>query len=233
MDYTNSAVIIDNAYSASAVASTFNTSEESNFVDSVNIISEKGYQGASLSADNAKNMEYSRNLGGGKTDVVSFTYSLIAGEDPASLKKTVSNPSTCFSDQVYNLINNSYSGKLQAFDNKFVTSGRGNFTGNGPSGLEESIQLRFGDKSCTIDSYLDGGSVPLNYSWITSAGQVEIARVRTSIFSIMPNALLFIYGTSSHLDDVSAPITGPDAVPYAFMEYRLNSTGVSIQKLNE
>jgi hypothetical protein len=229
LDYSNTAGISNINYYANSQASTADQSETSRFINSVNINSLVGLQGANIEAKNSNNLEYSRSIGGGNSQLISYEYSLESGSLPASMRLNAFNPQINFNKDIYNLVNNHYEGKLQSFCPNFFVYAEGKPTGEGPSGFNDITTLRFGPNMCRLDTYLtDEGLSNPDYTWITSAGRGEIAKSSMWMQSNQ-NMTMKIKGTSSGpgstLGDKSVPENG-DIAQTAYMLYKLTSSNI-------
>lgn len=227
MDYSNTAGVSSINYYANSQASTADQSETSQFINSVMINSLVGLQEADIEAKNSNDLDYSRSISGGPSQLIGYSYSLEAGSLPASVRLNAFNPQIIFNKDVYNLVNSHYEGKLQSFSPNFFMYGEGNSTGDA-SGFNDTTTLHFGPNMCRLDSYM----IPSNdsYTWITGAGRGEIAKASMWINSTEGDKMpMRIKGTSSGpgstLPDKLVPEDDKDPQT-AYLLYKLTSSSI-------
>jgi hypothetical protein len=142
---------------------------------------------------------------------------------PGALQIKYSNPQALFDDNIYNLVNNKYTGTLVMYGSTAFSSGRGTSNGDAPGSFHDIISYRFFNKDCKMDSFLEGpGATPVDYIWKSFSSQGHVAVIGIDISA---DTLSEIKGTSSFLDDkfsISRLVDGKFAPIY--MRYVLNNS---------
>jgi hypothetical protein len=201
MDYSNDASVFGDTYSASSSASTANQSETSEFSDSAYGSSLQGPQAYGLRAKGSNDIGYSRSLSGGSVLYNSLYYNIGTEDLPGALQIDYHNFQSSYNDNIYNLVNNKYTGTLQLYGSTAFSSGRGTSNGDAPGSFHDIISYRFFNKDCKMDSLFDApGATPVDYTWKTFSSQGHGPVAWTGI-DISADTLAEIKGTSSFLDD--------------------------------
>lgn len=201
MDYSNDASVFGDGYSASAKASTTNQSETSELTDTAYSSTLQGPQGYSLQARGSNDMGYSRSLSAGSSLFTGLSYNMKTGASPGAMQIKYYNSRSLYDDNIFNLVNNNYTGKLQSYGPTVYISGKGTSNGIAPGSFNDTISYIFAGKDCKMDSFLDApNAAPLNYLWKTFLNQGS--RAVTGINITQSNSSsVGIKGTSSFLDD--------------------------------
>lgn len=239
MDYSNSASISSDSYSASSRASPAEKSNDSNFADIAYMDSIAGPQGAGLEID-ADNLGYSRSInGGGESNSIVFSYSAESG----ILQANYFTPLSTYSEDLF-LINNSYRADFGVFNARSYSLGNGWSTVDAQSSFKHNISMTFLNKYNNIKAVLETGEesfgeTPVNYTWSGYSSQRDYAVSGINMMVTSGNRTVdfWIDGTSSILEDKSSPDKKNDTYPAHFgnsggtlnktliMQYRLNKTG--------
>ena len=223
MVYSNDASVFGDSYSTSSEASTANQSETSKFSDTAHSSSLQGPQAYGLQAKGSNDIGYSRSLSGGSVLYTSLYYNMETKALPGALQIKYSNPQALFDDNIYNLVNNKYTGTLVMYGSTAFSSGRGTSNGDAPGSFHDIISYRFFNKDCKMDSFLEGpGATPFDYIWKSFSSQGHVAVIGIDISA---DTLSEIKGTSSFLDDkfsISRLVDGKFAPIY--MRYVLNNS---------
>ena len=221
MDYSNDASVFGDSYSASSNANTANQSETSKFSDTADSIAWQGPQAYGLQAKGSNNMGYSRSLSGGSVLYSSLNYNMETKALPGALQIDYHNSQSSYDDNIYNLVNNKYTGTLLSYGSIVFISGEGTSNGIAPSSFNDTMSYVFSNKDCKMDSYMleDSGTNPVDYLWKTFLSQgssLAVTGINLS-YSEGNTKHLGIKGTSSTLDDKFSPL---------YMLYVFNDTKI-------
>lgn len=211
MDYSNSASVFNDKYNANAEASTSNQSETSEFTNTVYSDSSSGPQGFGLEARDSSDLGYSRLLVGGRVPYTKLTYDVenLRREDlPAALQINYFGPESTFNDNIYNLVNNKYTGTFQSYGSSAFVSGTGTSNGGAPSSFRDILSYSLVGKDCKMDSILveKSGDKPVDYTWKTFLNQGSVGLTGIDISVSEGNFAQYgIIGTSNFLGARSSP----------------------------
>lgn len=211
MDYSNSVSVFNDNYNANAQASTSNQSETSEFTNTVYSDSSSGPQGFGLAARDSIDMGYSRTLVGGRVPYTKLTYDVenLRREDlPAALQINYFSPESAFNDNIYNLVNNKYTGTFQSSGSRAYVSGTGTSNGGATSSFRDILSYSFVGKDCKMDSLLveQSGDRPVDYTWKTFLNQGAFGVTGIDISVSEGNFARYgIIGTSNYLGARSSP----------------------------
>jgi len=149
----------------------------------------------------------------------SLNYNMETNALPGALQIDYHNSLSSYNDNIYNLVNNKYTGALQSYGSTVFISGKGTSNGIAPSSFNDIISYVFSNKDCKMDSYMleDAGAKPVDYLWKTFLSQrssLAITGINLS-YSKGSSIRQGIKGTSSLLDDKFSPL---------YMLYVFNNT---------
>jgi hypothetical protein len=225
MVYSNDASVFGDSYSTSSEASTANQSETSKFSDTAHSSSLQGPQAYGLQAKGSNDIGYSRSLSGGSVLYTSLNYNMETKTLPGALQIKYSNPQVLFDDNIYNLVNNKYTGTLVMYGSTAFSLGRGTSNGDAPGSFHDIISYQFFNKDCKMDSFFEApGATPVDYMWKTFSSQGH-GNVAVTGIDISADALAEIKGTSSFLDDkFSINLKEDGTFAPIYMRYVLNNS---------
>jgi hypothetical protein len=243
MQYSNSASISSSAFSANSQASADDKSKAANFQDDAYMNSIGGTQGAGLKID-AKDLGYTRSMGGGQSNSISFSYSMGSGIALADYFTP-----TARYDEALSLVNNTYKSDLAVFDSQSYSFGTGHSPVDDPSSFTHNVSLIYLDKYCVMNASLETGAKnlgthPLSYDWSGYSSQRNFAVAgismnvipgnRTAEFGIEGDGTIFRHKFSPDPKNESYPakfdtsgrLNGTTYVTSKrlIMQYRLNQS---------
>lgn len=186
MKYSNSASISSSAFSASSQASADDKSKAANFQHDAFMNSINETQGAGLKID-AENLEYTRSMGGGQSNSISFSYSMGSGIALADYFTP-----TARYDEALSLVNNTYNSDIAVSNSQSYSFGTGKSIADSQSSFTHNISLIYLDKYCVMNSYLKTGAEnvglhPVSYEWSSYSSQRNFAVAGTNMNVIPGN----------------------------------------------
>jgi hypothetical protein len=226
MKYSNSASISSSAFSASSQASADDKSKAANFQHEAFMNSISGTQGAGLNID-AENLGYTRSMGGGQSDSISFSYSMGSGIALADYFTP-----TARYNEALSLVNNTYNSDLAVTNSQSYSFGTGKSLADDPSSFKHNISLIYLDKYCVMNSSLVTGAEnlgihPVSYEWSGYSSQRNFAVAGISMNVIPGNrtAEFGIAGNGTNFENKFSPDRNNESYPAKFdTSGRLNGT---------
>ena len=127
---------------------------------------------------------------------------------PAALQINYFSPESAFNDNIYNLVNNKYTGMFLSSGSSAYVSGTGTSNGGAPSSFRDILSYSFVGKDCKMDSILveQSGDKPVDYTWKTFLNQGAYGLTGIDISVSEGNFARYgIIGTSNYLGARSSP----------------------------